>query len=84
LHIRNHVDDDAGVVAQRGTQGFAPNPYLIFPLCQKLADQSAQGLNQRGKRNIPLKLIMLAGNKVAALAHQRLLHFVDQRGLANA
>src|SRR6266853_6229933 len=76
LQLRNEVDDELTVRAQRLTQGAPPSAKLRLALAQNLAHQALEGLAQGGVGNVALILVELAGREQAARRDEHLVQLV--------
>ena len=65
-------------------QGVPPPAKLLLAPGEERADEALEGLAQRGIRDVALVLVELAGREQATRRDQRLVQFVDHRGLADA
>src|ERR1700694_575890 len=76
LQLRNEVDDEPTVRAQRLAQRAPPSAELRLALAQNLAHQALEGLAQRGVGNVALVLVDLAGREQAAWRDEPLVQLV--------
>ena len=84
FELRDEVDHQLAVRAQRLPRGVAPTRQLGVALAEELPDQALKRLRQRRIRDVALVLVELAGREQSARRHQRLVQLVDDRRLADA
>ena len=84
LECRHHVDDELRVRVNGSADGVAPHGNRFLALREQLLHEILQGRDERAERHVLLQLIELAGDEVAALAGDRLIDLLDERGLADA
>src|SRR5271167_1845137 len=65
LQLRDKVNDELTVRAERLAQGIPPPAKLWLTLAQKRADKGLEGLDQGGVRDVALVLVKLAGREHA-------------------
>ena len=82
--LRDQVDHELAVRAQRLQQRAAPAAQLRLALAEQLPDEALERLRQRRIGDVALVLVELAGGEEAARRHQHLVQLVDDRGLADA
>src|SRR5439155_23788650 len=84
LHLRDEVDDDLAVRADRLRQDMTPLVHLRFALDEDLTDEGLEGLRQGRVRDVALVLVELAGREKPTRRNERLLQLVHHRGFADA
>ena len=81
---RGHcADDDLRIIAQRLQQVLPIRCHFGLAFGQHLLDQFLERLTDRCIRNIALELIEFTFDKNAAIARDRFLYFMHQRGFAD-
>ena len=82
-HLGDHVGDDAAVRAERRDELGAPRRHPLLLAGEELADELLEGLDERSVGRV-VDLIELSGRERSAPLHDRPLHLVHQRRLADA
>src|SRR3954462_2584735 len=83
FQFRDKIDDKPRVWPQRLAKGLAPDAQLLFLLAEKRADKAAEGLRERGIRDVAFVLVELTRGKKAAGRYEHLVQLIDDRGLAD-
>ncbi len=84
LELRDEIDDECAVRAQRLLKAVLPSGELGLALSQDRADEVLKGLRQGGIWNVALVLVELAGCEQATRWDEHLMQLVHHGGLANA
>ena len=79
LELRDEVDHEPPIRAQRLTQRVAPAAQLGVALAEQVTDEALKRLRQRRIRDVALVLIELAGGEQAARRHEHLVQLVHHR-----
>ncbi len=83
LDLGDHVGDHAAIGPQRLLERLGPALQRVLGLAEQLVDQSSERLDDRGVRDVALKLVELARDEVPAFAGDRLVHLTDERRLSD-
>src|SRR5215470_660020 len=81
--LRDQVDDETSVRAQRVLKGVAPMTQLGVALAEKRPDQALEGLRQGRIGDVTFVLVELARCKKAAGQNKHLVELIDDGGLAD-
>src|SRR5262249_43304741 len=84
LQLRDEVHEELSVRVQRLSQRFAPGRQLGLALGQKTAEQTLEGLRQRGIRDVALVLLEFPGGKEAVGRDEDLVQLLDHGRFADA
>ncbi len=77
LELRNEVDHERPIWAQRLHQSVAPTIQLGVALAEKAPDEALKRLGERGVGDVALVLIELPRRKQSARRHEHLVQLVD-------
>src|SRR5215467_911506 len=84
LQVRDQVDYELSVGAQRITKGVAPAAQLGVALAQERTDQAPERLRQRRIRDVTLVLVELARGEQPTGWDQHLVQLMNDSRLADA
>src|SRR4051812_45042019 len=79
LEVRDEVDHEPPIRAQRLDQSVAPTTQLGVALPEKIPNEALKGLGERGVGDVALVLIELAGGEQSARWHEHFVQLVDHR-----
>src|SRR5438093_13478859 len=79
LELRDEVDHEPPIRAQRLHQGVAPSTQLGVALAEKIPNEALKRLRQRRIRDVAFVLIKLTRRKQSARRHEHLVQLVHHR-----
>src|SRR5262245_56422961 len=79
LELRDEVDHERPIRAQRFQQSVAPHTQLGVALAEKISNEALKRLRERRIGDVAFVLIKLAGREQAARRNERLVQLVDHR-----
>src|SRR6185369_12890865 len=84
LELRNEIDDELAVRAQRLLQPPSPQRDLLVSLGEEVEDELAKGLDDGRVWRLAFVTVALAGEEEPTAAHDRRLQLANEGRLANA
>ena len=81
--LRNEIGQQAGMIANRFSNGVPPTADIFLTATQDLANESLERLGQRGIRDVFKTEVEFPRDEDAARQHDRLVKFVDDGRLAD-